>query len=342
MAFVVPAEIGHATYSSPLLDYLVGHFATVHIVAVRSKLFPKLSEDCWLLYADGRGGRSTEIRFSALERIEAMKEPPRQYVAVSVKEWRTLWGRRLRPFIMSPRARALYREAAEDRRSKKLGELGRIGIGYVTGANDFFHLRPSQAEKSGVPGAVLYPTVRNSRALPSHRVNMATVERWRRMDAPMWLLHLSRDMELPDSIHRYLDTAAGKAARQAYKCRTRDPWYVVPDVRIPDFFLAYMSGRTPSLVRNDARCACTNSVHGLQLEPGVSTHQIESLWNDPFVQLSCELEGHPLGGGMLKLEPGEAARIVLPAPAFLTRVDAQIVNDAIANMRAWRHYASDR
>lgn len=56
MAFVVPAEVGHAPYAAPLLDYLVENFATVHVVAVREKLFPHLSEDCWLLFTDGHGG----------------------------------------------------------------------------------------------------------------------------------------------------------------------------------------------------------------------------------------------------------------------------------------------
>ena len=40
MAFVVPAEIGHAPYAAPLLEYLVANFESVHIVAVREKLFP--------------------------------------------------------------------------------------------------------------------------------------------------------------------------------------------------------------------------------------------------------------------------------------------------------------
>ena len=342
MAFVVPAEIGHAPYGAPVIEYLVERFSVVHVVAVRSKLFPTLSEDCWLLYAGGCGGQSTEIRFTALERFGAMKAPPRQYEAVSVTDWRTSWGCRLRPFIMSRPARNLYREAAVDRDSTRLGDSGRIGTGYVTGANDFFHLRPSEAERSGIPDTLLHPTVRNSRVLRSRRVDAATVERWRRADAPMWLLHLSRDMKLPDTIHRYLDSAAGKAARQSYKCRIRDPWYVVPSVRIPDFFLSYMSGVQPSLVRNDASCTCTNSVHGIQLKPGVTGHQIEALWNSSFVQLSCELEGHPLGGGMLKLEPREAARIVLPAPSCLARLDEQIVNNALATMRSWRHYSRGR
>ena len=52
----VPAAIGHAPCAAPLLDYLVGHFDDVRIVAVRTKLFPELSEDCWLLHAGGFGG----------------------------------------------------------------------------------------------------------------------------------------------------------------------------------------------------------------------------------------------------------------------------------------------
>jgi adenine-specific DNA-methyltransferase len=58
MAFVVPAEIGHAPYAAPLLEYLLDRFCIVHLVAVRDKLFPDLSEDCWLLYADGFEGQT--------------------------------------------------------------------------------------------------------------------------------------------------------------------------------------------------------------------------------------------------------------------------------------------
>jgi adenine-specific DNA-methyltransferase len=67
LAFVVPSEIGHAPYAAPLLDYLVKRFALVQIVAIRKKLFPELSEDCWLLYADGYGGTTDHIRFTVQE-----------------------------------------------------------------------------------------------------------------------------------------------------------------------------------------------------------------------------------------------------------------------------------
>jgi len=64
-------------------------------------------------------------------------------------------------------------------------------------------------------------------------------------------------------------------------------------------------------------------------------------WESTFLKLSCEIAGHPLGGGMLKLEPGEANQIVLPPPDVLSRLNGTIIEEAIATMRAWRHYAHE-
>jgi hypothetical protein len=99
MAFVVPAEIGHAPYSAPLLSYLVDNFVFVQVIAVDQKLFPDLSEDCWLLYAEGFGGKTTEIAFTIQKRFQYCATPPRPQTAVPVTDWRTLWKRRLRPFL---------------------------------------------------------------------------------------------------------------------------------------------------------------------------------------------------------------------------------------------------
>ena len=76
MAFVVPAEIGHAPYSAPLIEYLTEHFGHLQIVAIRKKLFPDLSEDCWLLYADDKGGSTNHIALSVLERFFFPRSPP--------------------------------------------------------------------------------------------------------------------------------------------------------------------------------------------------------------------------------------------------------------------------
>lgn len=337
MAFVVPAEIGHAPYAAPLLEYLVSRFKTVHVVAVQAKLFPDLSEDCWLLYTDGFEGATQEIRLSVLDRFRPSSRPPREFSRVSVHEWRSEWNRRLRPYLISQHARELYRQVATGGDTPRLGDLANVGIGYVSGANDFFHLRPSEAEKWDVPSKLLHPTVRNGRALPATRVTTAVVERWKRNDDPIFLLKLSKTDDLPRSVRRYLDTDAGREARQAYKCRVRDPWYSVPDVQVPDYFLSYMSGLEPSLVRNDAHCTCTNSVHSVRLKSATAKRYLGT-WGSEFVQLSCELEGHPLGGGMLKLEPREATQVALPSRRTIERLPAAAIAEAVRTLRSWRHY----
>jgi Type I restriction-modification system methyltransferase subunit len=340
MAFVVPAEIGHAPYAAPLLEYLIANFETVHVVAVREKLFPQLSEDCWLLYADGFGGRTSEILFSALDRFEWMARPPAHALRISVSEWRNRWNRRLRSYLLSRPARDVYVETLENEASMKLSDFAQIGIGYVSGDNDFFHLRPSDASRWEIPSAYLHPTVRNGRVLPKKKITRRLVEQWRNEDQQMLLLRLRHCDELPLPVQRYLDSESGTRAREAYKCRTRASWYSVPDVQVPDFVLTYMSGRSPQLVKNDAGVTCTNTVHSIRLRDRSAAGRFLPCWGQPFVQLSCELEGHPLGGGMLKLEVREAARVRFPGPDVnFDRAATTAIRDGLAEMRRWRHYA---
>jgi hypothetical protein len=182
--------------------------------------------------------------------------------------------------------------------------------------------------------------VRRAEQLPDKDVNDRAVQAWLENDEPVLLVDLSKEREVSEPVRRYLDTEAGQKARETYKCSNRQPWYVVPDVRTPDGFLTYMSGLRPSVVANSAKCVCTNSVHAVRLKGGVSIGQIQRAWMHPLAQLSCELEGHPLGGGMLKLEPREAARTRLPLKAFdMDQANCDELDEGVSFMRRWRHYA---
>ena len=114
----------------------------------------------------------------------------------------------------------------------------------------------------------------------------------------------------------------------------------MPDVTVPDGFLTYMNGRSVSLVANEARCVCTNSIHAVRLRTNISFTAMQRAWGHPVCRLSCELEGHPLGGGMLKLEPGEVARTRVPVrPLNLSQSQGEQIKEGISFMQRWRHYA---
>lgn len=232
----------------------------------------------------------------------------------------------------------------------RLGTVATIDLGYVTGANGFFHLAPSCAAKAGIPPRFLQTTVPNARVLPPTELTARVVASWRRNDEAMLLLRIPssgrRDAQLPKAVRRYLDSDAGQRARQAYKCRHRTPWYAVPDVRVPHFFLSYMAGRAPKLVKNAAGASCANALHALRLrradDPAACLapcqRTLQRAWHTPLAQLSCEIEGHALGGGMLKLEPREAARVILPSADWTERESQAEIEEAVATLRSWRHY----
>lgn len=336
LAFVVPAEIGHAPYAAPLIRFLLSRFGDLRVVAIREKIFPDISEDVWLLYADRYGEEAAGIRFVTASRFAYSGAPPSSGQLVTVSDLRRT-NYRLRPFLLPANILDLYLDQAERRTTTRLGQLARVGIGYVTGANDFFHVRPSLAARLALPKQLLHPSVRNGRVLPDRAVTAETVANWIARDDPCLLLKLPRGGDLPESVQMYLDGTEGRSARESYKCRTREPWYSVPDVSVPHAFLTYMSGGFPSLVENRAGCVGTNSVHAVRLTAAIGIRDLQRAWKRPLTALSCELEGHPLGGGMLKIEPREAQRVAISLAVSSDRHTDRMLSEGVQLLRTWRH-----
>ncbi len=52
--------------------------------------------------------------------------------------------------------------------------------------------------------------------------------------------------------------------------------------------------------------------------------------------MSCEIEGHPLGGGVLKLEPREALRVAV-SREDLKPESERLLREGVDLMQQWRH-----
>jgi hypothetical protein len=83
--------------------------------------------------------------------------------------------------------------------------------------------------------------------------------------------------------------------------------------------LYYMSHRYPRLVANTADVTFVNSMHGVRLTgcPKVSRLALPLLAMNSVSMLGAELFGRSYGGGILKMEPREAARLPLPKPGHV-------------------------
>jgi len=337
LAMVFPYEALYATYARPVLKFLGEQFSGITVITFRTKLFPDLSEGTILVLAEGKGGGPASFNTSDLASVRELAAIP-----LFDSAFPTIPG--AAPFDPEPlchgigrfaleflpeETRALYSRLSAHRAVHRLGQLANVGIGYVTGANRFFHLAPSEADAWGIPTRYCRQAILRSRALNGIRLD---TEDWRnglRRNDTGFLLSINGEKALPPGLAAYLRHGEESGVTKGYKCRKRTPWYCVPHVVVPDAFLSCMSNVGPRLVTNGLGAVAPNTLHTVRLHPQVPVEadQLALCWMNSLTMLSAEIEGHPLGGGLLKLEPKEARQVLVPLrqsppESLLAQVDA--------------------
>ncbi len=320
LGMVIPVELGHAGYARPVLRYLTQSFGSVTLLTFREPLFPDLSQGTLLLLADKRGAAFDGLFWRDVASVRDLESSHTYSQAVRLNAPALLEGKdKLVSYFAPPDARGLYRELASSENVKRLGELAEVGIGYVTGANGFFHLSEEKVARWCIPERFLRRAVFRGGALRGTRFwREDWTEGAEHGDAGFLLCLGDTPLDnLPEGVRRYLEHGEAAGVHRAYKCRIRFPWYVVPHVREADAFLTSMSGSRPRLVANEAGVVAPNTLHVVRLRSHslVSKSALSALWQTSLTSLSVELEGHALGGGLLKLEPSEAKRVLVALPS---------------------------
>jgi adenine-specific DNA-methyltransferase len=322
LAMVIPTEITHAAYARAVLQHLARSFREVTFLTFKKKLFPLLSEDTLLLLAEDKANCSAvfySLDLAGPASLHALQRSDRRTLpgGERVNAERISRGEdRLITYLMPRKARELYCELARLPTTQRLGDLVDVGIGYVTGHNDFFHLRPDEARLWDIPDCFLRPAIRRGRSLVGLRYTHGDWQKALATADAGFLLHIGPAAGLSPGVCRYLANGETQGVPGAYNCRSRTPWYSVPHVYRADAFLSYMSGSLPRLVVNDANVVAPNSLHIVRRHAHtlLSMDAITALWQTSMTHLSAEIEGHSLGGGMLKLEPTEAERVMMACP----------------------------
>ena len=315
LAVVAPAELVHANYARPVLRHLCDSFRRVSILAFDKRVFADLSEDTVLVLAEGKGAKHDKFTLSKVSDTRHLAAAFKTEITLSVPDMSS-GAIRMIEYFLSERVRDLYRAVRRNESVQKLGDFANVGIGYVTGANDFFHLSAADAKALQIPDRCLAPVVRSGADL---RGLYFTKRDWQvaaNRGTANYLLRVSAPFtKLPTSVRTYIARGRREGIHQRYKCRTRECWYEVPHVHDADGFLTYMSGDAPKVVTNKAGAFAPNTLHVIRMgkNGSMAAQDLAAMWHSSVTALSCEIEGHSLGGGLLKLEPKEAQRVLVPA-----------------------------
>lgn len=309
LAQVLPAELLQTGYAQPIRDFLIHRFQSVVLVVFDVRVFPGALEEVVLLLAGEEGKPGLQIRqASDLEGLDEIVNGS----SIRGRSIQHPTGKWTKYLLRHSELRA-YEDCGHSPNFGRLHEFGRTDIGVVTGANSFFVLDSQTARDADLPTEDLRPAVSKADHVQGLRLMNADMSRLRSSRQPTLLFYPAGE-EPSRASARYIRSGEWIGLHNRYKCRTRRPWWKVPGVKVPDAFVTYMSNETPRVVLNEVKAASTNTVHGIYLNPGQARLRrvLPLLFLNSLTLLSAELEGRSYGGGVLKLEPKECDRLLLP------------------------------
>ena len=315
LAMVLPAELLSVQYAEPVRRWLRRRFSAVQLVLFERLQFKNALEKVILVLAQGTGGCDAFSLYHVQDGEDLASLGHLDQVTVTPADegkWTDL--------LLSTSQRQLFRNVVEEQ-FVELGDYGTPELGTVTGANQFFAISENTKLKFGLSDRDVVPIsppgTRHLRGLSF------TTHNWKKLRTsgePVWLLH-PETKDLTDSLRDYIALGERQGVQNAYKCQIRTPWWRPPLVEIPDLFFTYMSHRCPRLVANHARVRYVNSMHGLRLSeraPRIAKSALPVLTLNSVSMLGAELFGRSYGGGVLKMEPREAATLPVAPPEVLS------------------------
>jgi hypothetical protein len=313
---VLPAELLTVHYAEPVRRWLRRRFAAVNLVMFERLQFEDALEKVVLLLARGSGGCDAfSIYFVGGAQDLAQIRPFDLFAVTPADEGK--WTDLLLPLPQ----RQLFRAVCGNH-FVPLERYGPPELGTVTGANDFFALSESTRHTYGLTEKHVVPiSPPGTKHLRGTAFSMSDWERLRDADERVWLLHPDPH-DRSQVLRGYVQAGEKLGVHKAYKCQIRDPWWRPPLVTAPDLFFTYMSHRFPRLVANRARVSFVNSMHGVRFRkelPGLVKAALPILSLNSVTMLGAEIYGRSYGGGILKMEPREAANLPVPKLDVLAR-----------------------
>jgi adenine-specific DNA-methyltransferase len=312
LAMVLPAELLTVHYAEPIRRWLRQRFAAVRLVFFERLQFADAEEQVVLLAAEGSGGCKsfTLVQVDDADDLEKLHVlDPLGAEPAAEGKWTDL--------LLPLGQRQTFQRAATENFTP-LESYGTLELGTVTGANGFFSLNEATRREFEIPRKSLMAiSPPGTKHLTRTTFTTGQWEELRCLGERVWLLKPTEadEKDLDPGVRKYLKTGERLKIHEGYKCRARALWWRPPAVDPPDLFFTYMSHRFPRLIKNSAKVGFLNSMHGIRLRDGVDPIAAEAL---PFLCLNsltllgAEIQGRAYGGGVLKMEPREAASLPVP------------------------------
>lgn len=297
---ILPWSFIQADYAKNVREHLLDKFETIKVVAIGKQLFERVQERIIVIYCENFGERTSNIS------VGYSFETPKTEIKlnkISPKSWIDSPWRE----ILIEDIHVSLQKTLKTTNFQEFGNVASIKIGTVTGANSFFILDVKELKHHKIPREMTRPIIKHASKLQSLRVTLED-------NIHSFLLAIPSGASLPEELKEYIQSGEASGLQLGYHTKNRETWYSINISRPPDGFLPYMSKEIPYISHNLSGLLSTNSIHQIFYSSDVTDDMkkwIQFSMLSSISQLSIELYGKTYGGGVLKIEPTSAKRILI-------------------------------
>ncbi len=312
LAFIIPTEFLNANYGREVKEYLLRTGYLRHIISVcyKSNTFDDAITTACVLLAENDVEPPSCIRFYRADSHDQLDELSRfladaefiEYASSDLdieRKWRAYFPGNTA--VVKPSSRLV-----------PFSTYGRFSRGIATGANEFFAIRPSTAEKHDLPPESLIPCLSKARQASGKTFTRQEFEALLQADKPVYLF--DGEAVNSEAVERYIQFGEQSGYQHRYLTKVRKPWYAL-EKRTPGKIWVGVFGRAGiRFIWNESKCISLTCFHVFQPSNAGDVYLplLFLYLNSRTGRNFLEPEKREYGDGLEKYEPNDINKALAP------------------------------
>jgi adenine-specific DNA-methyltransferase len=330
LAMVIPAELLHIQHAGGLRSLLEQEMESIILLNIREMVFPDVLQGIVLLLAVKRSDRAfrslalenaalptkeAKIQIIEVDDVSSLGQIDLERIGTGTCKGICNTGGDWMLGLLTDEEISLLNRLRKHPDVQPFAVIAQVDIGIVTGANAFFVVNERTLKRYDL-AAIATPMLAKSDLIKGISYTRRDHEDNAQAGKAVYFLHFPAKSlsDLPSSMVDYLRSGEEQQLHTRYKCRIRDPWYVVPYVWISEVALLKRCHLFPRLVLNELGAHSTDTAYRIQMAPGYAERARDLTFSflNSLTFLCAELEGRHYGGGVLELVPSEIEKLLIP------------------------------
>lgn len=316
LGMILPAEIIHVTHSQSLRTYLGSVCSRLLIIDPDEIWFEETLQGAVILLAEKKRKRSDHSDGVGIVKVSGEAflsgNPSQLFNDTSRLNGKTVEGKWTRA-LLTQTERDLIDSLCERPEVHRFDKIASVDVGLVTGANKFFLVDDDTVQKNGLQ-KYAHPMFGRSEHCPGVIYDEKQHKENARLGNPTNFIWLKdQESRFTKQVQNYINQGKEQNLHTRYKCRVRDPWYLVPSVYSTEIGMLKRAHDTPRLIHNRLGAYTTDTAYRVKTD-AVEPQKLVYCFLNSLTALSAELEGRYYGGGVLELVPSEIEKLLIPIP----------------------------